>query len=89
MINQTGSSSGPTPFERLTRAQIDAAAETLWEFAWHSDPNSPRGEEWANASKVARDNYREWARAVLLAGETGKVMHTWYQSFPRMEHEGH
>lgn len=80
---------GSTAFERLTQRQIDAAATTLYDYAWNGDPNDPWffKKTFEDASKVAKDHHREWARAILLAGETGEAQHTWARDFPRMKYE--
>lgn len=74
---------GPTPFERLTDAQIDAMAETLWDFEWNGDPNDPDcfKQLYKDAGAPARRNYRTWARAIYLASLTGKPEHGWFRSF--------
>lgn len=80
---------GWTPFELLRLSQVDAAAETLWNFAWNDDPNDPDcfKKVYADATKDAKDHYREWARAILLAAETSKPQHTWDRDFPRVVRE--
>lgn len=79
---------GYTWLERRTQKQINAAAETLWDFAWNSDPNDPPP-AWTKffkgAGHVAQEHYREWARAILAAAETGDPQHAWFKS----SHERH
>ena len=81
--------SGYTAYERLTDAQIEAMAETLWDFAWNSDPNDPyfMKKMWADAGGPARRNYRTWARAVFLAAQTGTPQHGWYGDVANHERE--
>jgi hypothetical protein len=60
-------------------ARIEAAAETLYDFAWNSDPNDPTcgRQSFADAGKPAKEHYREWARVILTAGETGEPQHVY------------
>lgn len=79
--NYTGSAtSGLSAYERLTETQVDAMARTLWDFAWNPDPNDPDfgKHEWKDAGKPAHRNYRQWARAIFLAAETGQPVHAWF-----------
>ena len=76
---------GYTATELLTPGQIDAMAETLWDFTWNHDPNDPHfGEQrWEDAGGPAKRHYREWARAVYLAAERREAQHVWNRDFPR------
>ena len=80
---------GLTQFERLTQTQIDAAAATLYDYAWNSDPNDPTAfkQFFEDAGKPAKDHHREWARAIVLAALTGERQHTWAKGFPHMNYE--
>lgn len=70
-------SDSPTVF---TQEQIEAAAESLYDFAWNSDPNDPRcfKQLYGDAGKPAKDHYREWAMCILEAGREGSPRHGFF-----------